>query len=155
MSAHSLSKDQQACARKARKRCGMTQADLALAARVSQGKISRFENGEQGLSEGAFLRVEQALLAAIDAHRAELVTADQLAGYAPSPRFDSTTAKLISTQRELIALLRQELDESIAKDARIAELEQRVSDLRELYDAGTKAALAHAKFEELKEKVER
>jgi hypothetical protein len=110
------------------------------------------------------LRVEQALLAAMDAHRAELVTADQfvgldnlavLAGYAPSPRFDSTTARLISTQRELITILRQAIDESIAKDERIAELEQRISDLRELYDAGTKAALAHAKFEDLKEKVER
>ncbi len=149
--------------RKLRAACGRSQQELAIAANISQSKLSRFETGDQDLSEAAFLRVEDALLAAMDAHRAELVTADRfiglenlamVAGYAPSPRFDSTTARLISTQRELITLLRQELDVSIAKDARIAELEQRVSDLRELYDAGTQAALAHAKFEELKEKVE-
>jgi transcriptional regulator with XRE-family HTH domain len=55
---------------------------------------------------------------------------------------------------ELIDELEAVLGEiSGEKNAKIAALEQQVTDLRALYDAGTQAALAHEKFEELREKV--
>jgi hypothetical protein len=47
---------------------------------------------------------------------------------------------------ELEAVLEQISGE---KNAKIAELEQQVADLRALYDAGTQAVLAQEKFEEL------
>jgi transcriptional regulator with XRE-family HTH domain len=58
-----------------RKTCGLSQRDLADAARVSQTKISFFEAGIQDLGEAAFERVQAALLTAMLAHRAELAKA--------------------------------------------------------------------------------
>ena len=65
-----------------------------------------------------------------------------------------TMERLIATQNSLIAvqneLLRTANEE---KDARIAALEQKVSDLRNLYEVETEAALAHDRAEELREKI--
>jgi transcriptional regulator with XRE-family HTH domain len=62
--------------------------------------------------------------------------------------------KLTLKRGELIEELEVVLSQiSGEKNAKIAELEQQIADLRELYDAGTQAALAHEKFEELREKV--
>jgi transcriptional regulator with XRE-family HTH domain len=71
-SRHISFEDRRAGVRKVREACGWTQQDLAFAAKISQAKISQFETGGQDLSEAAFLRLEQALLAAMAAHRAEL-----------------------------------------------------------------------------------
>jgi transcriptional regulator with XRE-family HTH domain len=62
--------------------------------------------------------------------------------------------KRVSTDDELIAAYQEALEKTGSeKDAQIAELEKKVEELRTLYEAGTEAALAHAKFEELRAKV--
>jgi transcriptional regulator with XRE-family HTH domain len=65
--------------------------------------------------------------------------------------------RLIATQDRLIELQRQGISKLMQegghKDEKITRLEKQVADLRALYDAGTDAALANARFEELREKV--
>jgi transcriptional regulator with XRE-family HTH domain len=60
------------------------------------------------------------------------------------------TKKIAAIQKELLAIHKSESGE---QTARIQELEQQVTDLRNLYEAETEAALAHARAEELREKL--
>jgi hypothetical protein len=62
--------------------------------------------------------------------------------------------EIIELQKGLIAELQKESSRKGSdKDARIAELEAQVKDLRELYEAGTTAELARERYEQLHEKV--
>jgi transcriptional regulator with XRE-family HTH domain len=63
---------------KCRKISGLTQAELAHLAKVSQSKVSQFENGDQDLGEEAFLRVEEALVEAMATRKAEVAMATRL-----------------------------------------------------------------------------
>jgi len=58
--------------------------------------------------------------------------------------------EIAEIQKEMLALHKSESGE---QTARIQELEQQVTDLRNLYEAETEAALAHARAEELREKI--
>jgi transcriptional regulator with XRE-family HTH domain len=63
---------------KCRKICGLSQDELARLAKVSQSKVSEFENGTQDLGEEAFLRVEEALVEAMAARKAEVAIVSRL-----------------------------------------------------------------------------
>src|SRR6266849_5782665 len=63
---------------KCRKISGLSQDELARLAKVSQSKVSQFENGDQELGEVAFLRVEEALVEAMSIRKAEVAIAERL-----------------------------------------------------------------------------
>lgn len=133
------------CLKKFRKKMKISQAQLAALAQVSQPTLSRFERGDRDLSPAAFARVQSAIVDAL-AERT----------------WEKRLREIIASQKEIITLQRELLDkwesdgrEAVGeltgpKDARIAELEKQVRELRELYDVGTMVALAHEQFEELR-----
>ena len=71
--------ERRAAIRKFRKISGLSQDELARLAKVSQSKISEFENGEQDLGEAAFGRVTEAIADALAARRFELSNTSTLA----------------------------------------------------------------------------
>jgi transcriptional regulator with XRE-family HTH domain len=67
--------------------------------------------------------------------------------------------EVLAAQKELLseamACWQDLIKETESKDTRIAELEKKVSDLQELYEVGTAAVVATARYEELREKVKK
>ena len=76
---HFSFEERRAGIRKFRKISGLSQDELARLAKVSQSKISEFENGAHDLGEAAFGRVTEAIANALAARRFELSNLSTLA----------------------------------------------------------------------------
>ena len=61
--------------------------------------------------------------------------------------------ELVAAYKDVYSFCQELVDETAAKDARLSELEKKIADLRELYDVGTQATIASARYEELREKL--
>lgn len=110
-----------------RRRFEITQEELAAASGISRSALASFETGRRRPTEKVVKRLYAAIL--------------KLSKKRP----DTYTAKF------------QMLADLLERDApyidRIKKLEQEVRDLRALYEVGVEAALAHEKFETLREKL--
>ncbi len=61
--------------------------------------------------------------------------------------------ELVGKQYEVLGFCQELINENETKDAKIFKLEEKVNELRELYDVGTQAVTATARYEELREKL--
>jgi transcriptional regulator with XRE-family HTH domain len=146
-----------------REALGLTQAQVAKIANVRQATISRAESGES--SEKGRRKIIEALKAVRDRNKGTgaslrdfadpvLLTLDDAN---PKPADDLTLKirvleRTVESQNRLIKALLQQHPE-VLKDAKIAELEQRVDELRDLLGLETKAALATSEAAELRSKI--
>ena len=141
-----------------RQQAGMSQQELANKAQISRSKLSRWESGLLELTAVELARVEGALIGkpALVGNLAYLRHAGPIVRPDPDLQVRNLEEqirilkKLVDAQRELISLFPEVLGE---KDAKIVELEKKIADLRELYDVGTQAVVATARYEELREKI--
>jgi transcriptional regulator with XRE-family HTH domain len=144
--------------RRWREEWGIGQAEAGKRAGLSQGAVSGFEQGKLDLDPARVEQLFKAVSSLIEERRASiprvplssLRSLRDIAARPTESNLDDIRKKLIAAQREYIEFLKKK---SSDKDTKIAALEKRVADLQSLYEAGTEAALAHAKFEELREKL--
>jgi transcriptional regulator with XRE-family HTH domain len=164
-----------------RKSAGMSQYEASRKAKISRTRLSAWENGDIQLSKEDAARCCQVYAEAevkkslrdpwyhldvvtkerdeLKVRNAELERRDRELGrkVTIAGKIDDCNERMIATYKEEIAEMEKE---SLEKDAKIADLEKQIADrdkriaeFRAYYAAGSEAALAHARFEELGEKV--
>lgn len=157
-----------------RKLAGMSQYEASRRAKISRTKLSAWENGDIQLPREEAVRCCEIYAEADrkkkmsdpwthldeitrerdelkdrvrnNERRAEILKEKIAIG----EKLIAIQERLEAAYKEWIAELSQEGTE---KDGKILGLEKQVAEFRAYYDAGTEAALAHARFEELGEKV--
>jgi transcriptional regulator with XRE-family HTH domain len=159
--------------RTVRKRLRISQTEFAKLAGLSQPMLSRYERGDRNLSPEMIESVKRGINEALinwrpPSERFHNLEAIQQLGIklreTPEEieikrvndtvslleRQIQTLNEIVRNQDEMITLCRER---SGTSETQIADLEQRVQDLRSLYVAETDAALAHDKARELRAKV--
>jgi len=153
--------------RRFRKQLKLSQKELANLAGLGQEAISRFEQGKRNLSSEALARLQGAIVKAMAQREIAVSTAGVplkmglLMKPGPSSQAQDTQDrvkdKLIENLQQLVDALKGMIgiheERESKKDAKIAELEARIAEYRDLLGLETDAAVSRAKADEKREEI--
>ena len=153
--------------RKFRKNAGITLDELAAESGLSKSMLSRFENGTRDLSPEAFAKLWDAILSLPEKRKA-ITRREEEAGRKLAANFGSKTVPLSSLMRPTLKEYREGMQRmereygphwrkviqallDLSSDN--AELERRISEMRDLLNLETEVAIKESERDELREKI--